>query len=277
MTSNFNKLLLQEINLARTKPKQYAEKILSYQQYFKGNILRLPEELPIITTEGFKAFLEAANHLKNLEPLQALQSNTYLNNIAEDSIKEVQKYTDADQVNSLPIETYIEKYGQVAGIFSQAFDFGSVSAELAVINLLVDDGDLNRGNRSNLLHSKFRYVGISNSPHKTYHHCAVVIFVRHFIPEGESPGELSEENYQEVGPEEYIKQDSKPKKEEGKFIMVSDQPAPDQDFDLPDGIAKIERQERIVTENGRRKKIIKLTKYRTDDTVEVEVYKEPIA
>ena len=46
------------------------------------------------------------------------------------------------------------------------------------------------------------------------------------------------------------------------------------DMDLPEGVTKIERQEKIVTEGNVQKKIIKIKKFKEDGTVEVEVKKQ---
>ena len=43
--------LLNEINLLRSNPKEYAEKVLKYQSYFDGNILRIPGTKGGIQTE----------------------------------------------------------------------------------------------------------------------------------------------------------------------------------------------------------------------------------
>jgi len=50
----------------------------------------------------------------------------------------------------------------------------------------------------------------------------------------------------------------------------------DDDFDLPEGVIKIERQEKIVTEGTTKKKITKIKRFKEDGTVEVELLKENI-
>ena len=47
-------------------------------------------------------------------------------------------------------------------------------------------------------------------------------------------------------------------------------------MDLPEGVIKIERQEKIVTEGNVKKKICKIKKFKEDGTVEVEVTKQSI-
>lgn len=281
-SQSFNQQLLAHINEARTKPKDFATKLRSYEQYFKGNVLRIPNQTGIMTNEGFKAFEEAANFLDKAESIEGLKFHTELTSIAADCLKEIQGFEKPDDVNSMNIDNYISKYGQVIGVYSQAVDFGSGTAELAAINLLCDDGDPNRGNRTNLLNGKFRFVGIAHGEQKAFHHATVLVYVRHFIKQGEDVGQLSDDNYEKPG----AKSDSKGKsgqepKEEKKSQpkedpAISSQAPPDDDFDLPEGVVKIERQEKEVVEGGKKKKVIKLKKHMEDGTIETEVFKQNI-
>jgi len=65
---SFNKKVLDEINKIRKDPNAYAEKLLWYKQYFKGNYLSLQGK-PIETIEGYTVYEEAANQLKTTGPL----------------------------------------------------------------------------------------------------------------------------------------------------------------------------------------------------------------
>ena len=49
-------------------------------------------------------------------------------------------------------------------------------------------------------------MGIAKGKHKTFHHCTVITYGRHFIPTGEDPGNLSDDCYE------------KPKKEDSKVV-----------------------------------------------------------
>ena len=51
-----SKLILDEINLARTNPAEYAKKILKYKGYFDKNFLRRPDGKKIETLEGPEAY-----------------------------------------------------------------------------------------------------------------------------------------------------------------------------------------------------------------------------
>jgi uncharacterized protein YkwD len=292
--SDFSKQLLHEINSVRTNPQEFAQKLRSYEQYFKGNVLRFPKTTTgIMTHEGFKAFKDAADFLSTFEPVKELYLDSNLVKVADDSMKEILKFTKTEEVNKINLEEQVMKYGQVFGLYSQAIDFGSSNPELALINLLTDDGDPNRGNRGNLLNPKFKLIGISHCSHQTFHNCTVLIYVRHFIPNGEDVGVLSDENYQQ----DYI-QDKKAKpsillekNENHKVTAVksgnkdrfksdvtpsSNNNNKDDDFDVPEGVLKIERQEKMVEEKGKAMRVIKETRYMEDGSIETNILKVPL-
>ncbi len=50
----------------------------------------------------------------------------------------------------------------------------------------------------------------------------------------------------------------------------------DSDFDLPENVVKIEKKEKEIIEGNKKKKIIKITKYLTDGTIEKEIVKKDI-
>lgn len=287
--------LIDEINEVRQNPKLYAKKVRSYIPYFKGKVLKIPETTPIMTSEGSKAFEEAARYLEKFNGyLPSLHYHSGLTHAAKDALHEVQKLDDIDELSNVNIDDYISKYGQVIGHFAQSVDFGSSYAELVVINLLVDDGDLNRGNRENILDAKFKLIGVSTGKHQVYHECTIIMYARHFFKLNEEIANLSDENYDDYETEEKI-----PAKKErratnqklnvarrssiGKFIEYEEyieefyaEGFDDQDFELPEGVVKIDRQEKIVTENGVQKKVVKVVKYKDDGTTETEIFKEKI-
>jgi uncharacterized protein YkwD len=362
-TEEFRLRVIDEINFVRRNPQSYAEKIRKFATYFKGKILKIPETTPIMTSEGAKAFEEAAFYLDNLDSLPNLKYCPGLAHSAHEALLDIQKYEDINELDILNIDAYLSKHGKVVGHFAQAVDFGSSSPELVVINLLVDDGDNSRGNRMNILDPKFKLIGVSTGNHLVYHNCTVLMYASHFFNNNESPGELSDENYESEEEEvietqtktvevkttqstsknknisnmpennklnvlrrssldkkyeefheesgDYVKSitnisgknknnkddtksltrqliDMKLKEkyheaemvEEGKKILISENKKKsnlsDDDFDLPEGVLKIEKSEKIVVESGIKKKVVKVIKHMEDGTVETEIYKEKI-
>lgn len=291
MENNIIQQIIAEINFARSKPKEFAAKLKNYEQYFKGDILRIPGQTAIKTSEGFKAFKEAAETLENANPLGLLCINTHLTKIAEDAFNIIDKSGDADVANNINLDDLISKYGQIAGQFSQAVDFGSSTAELVAVNLIVDDGDQNRGNRANILNPKFLIIGVANGKHKTFHHCTVITYARHFIPTGEDPGNLSDDCFEKAD----LKTEKTETKEKDKindkvaepgvtkqkeeiqipkYIYVKEESG--EDYNLPKGIEKLEKQEKIIVEDGVKRKLIKEKKYFKDGSIDTNIYKVDI-
>lgn len=287
---DFRHRVINEINQCRTNPQKYAEKIRKYKTYFKGKILKVPEIIPIMTTEGASAFEEAARLLDNLSAMEPLKYSSGLTHVAHDALVDIQKLDDIDQLSELNLDSYINRHGQIVGHLAQAVDFGSSIPELVVINLLVDDGDLNRGNRDNIINPKYKLVGVSTGNHPVYHNCTVVMYCRHFYDNNQDPGELSDENYEkEKTPVKQVKEQKlnvvRRTSLDKKFIYVeepvekpssSKSKKDEDDFELPEGVAKLERQEKMITENGVNKRIVKIIKYMEDGSIQTEIFKEKL-
>lgn len=264
MVDNFASELIKEINSVRTHPSDYGKKLLGYEKNFKDKVLRIPGQTAIMTNEGFAAFKEAANFLSKTKAMNPVILNSYLTRIAEDAYA-LSKDSEGDA--GVDLDSLIAKHGQIVGVFSEAIDYGSATAEMVVINLLVDDGDANRGNRANILNPKFKICGIAKGTHKTYKNMTVITYARHFFAKGEDIGQLSDDNYEDSQPSSKAKP---------RVSVVKETKTNDDDFDemdLPEGCVKIDRSEKIVEEGGKKKKVIKLVKTMEDGSIETEVTK----
>ena len=195
------KEILDEINKLRANPSSYVDKILKYKDYFEGNTLKIPgEKAGIETSEGASAYEEAANALKEAKYVQELIPSKGLFNIAEDyfnSIKEV----GMEKIDSLDINTSIDKFGSFIGEFYQLMESGSSSPEQIIINFLVCDGEPQRSYRANLLNPNIKKIGIASGEIGSGEHCTIVVFSNEFqnkdnsddtkILEGKSDGVVS--------------------------------------------------------------------------------------
>lgn len=286
MDNSFESQVLKELNIARTNPKEFCKKILEYERYFEDKVLKVPGHTPIQTFEGFQSFKEAAEFLSNTSNTSPLIANSYLTRIAEDALGVVTQSSDIDAILGLNIEPFIEKHGKVVGIFNETIDYGSETPELVVINMIVDDGDLSRPNRSAALNPKFKIVGVAVGSNKSYKNCTLVTYARHFFAKNEEIGDLSDDNYEE---QEEKNSDFNTAYDCTKSAMSVNsginQPASKRgentntnydDFDLPKGVIKVDKQERVVIEDGVKKLITKYTKYLEDGTVQTELTKNAI-
>lgn len=172
MTS-FNQELIDEINLLRADPVAYAEKVTKYLGYFKGKTLTIPGGMSISTREGKKAFELAIEFLKKQTKLPAYTVSEGLNKIAEEIYTAFQDMH--PKFDNTDMKKIIEKYGSFTGGFQRSMDFGGNNAEVVVVNLLVCDGDKNRGERETLLGKKLTQVGVATGPNKNYRTCSVIV------------------------------------------------------------------------------------------------------
>lgn len=167
-----------ELNLVRTSPKEYAEKILENKKYYNGNNYEFPGEITIVTQEGVKAVDECYNILKNTEPLEELTLSAGLSKAAKDLVK-MQSVTEQTGHNgtdgSSPFDR-ISKYGTWSITSAENIDYGNNKAEKIVMSLLIDDGVASRGHRLNILNKDFKFVGVSAGDHKLYKHMFVMDF-----------------------------------------------------------------------------------------------------
>ena len=178
---SFEKDLLKEVNDLRRNPAAYGDKILKAKKYFKDgtNIFKHPKSKNAVeTAEGPAAFEEAGNFLNN----QAMSRNELdlskgLNQISAEFLAEFQK----DIQSKVQIEPVVQKYGKFSGNFRRLVQLGGDSAELAVISLVVGDGDKSRAYRDALLLENLNKIGVAHGTHKDFGHCSVICVCNDFV------------------------------------------------------------------------------------------------
>jgi len=287
--SDFNEDLIMEINLLRTNPKKYAKTISKYMNYFKGNLLCLPDtNAGIQTEEGVEAFKEAVDFLNKQENLEPLKPSKGLCRIAEEFIAIYQK-PDSGELANKDMEDIINKYGSFSGSFSRAMDFGGETAEMAIINLVVSDGDPSRGQRESLLSNEIKKVGVANGEHEVYRHCSAIITSTEFDNtfDKDDNGLLTQSKPKNIKSIEKNKNDEEKlnnlneKKDENKenekineLVKTDKKKNTNGKEDLPLGVASINKTEKIVVENGDKKKVTKIIKVMEDGSQRIETIKE---
>ena len=180
----FAQKVIEEVNKIRLNPKTYSNKIRGYLSCFQGNVLRIPKQPGLMTNEGPAAYREAADFLLSLPKLQPLTLDNALNSAAQDMAEELSHYEEFEQMDAINRDSILEKYGQYEGQFGESTDFGSMSPEMVVVNLLVDDGNKSRGNRKMLFKETYRKIGCGSAPHSTYKSVTVIMYATNFIPGG---------------------------------------------------------------------------------------------
>jgi len=174
----FEQQVLAEMNLARTDPSGYARHIERLLQYFDGNLLRIPGEVALRTSEGPRAVREAAAALRAQSPLPALGASSGLARAARDHAGDLGPRGGLGHAGSdgSRMDARISRYGIWDGSAAENISYGSTSPRDVVIGLLVDDGVPGRGHRANILSAESRFAGVGCGPHTGYGTMCVIDF-----------------------------------------------------------------------------------------------------
>ena len=270
---SFQEKLVQEINDLRTNPKAYAKKVEKYIGYFKGKSLHIPgAKAGLRTEEGPEAYKEAVDFLSKAEPVGKLTPSRGLGRICQDFFDEVQK-VDPQELNNINMEEIISKYGSYNGSLNREVSMGDETPEQIVVSLVVSDGDASRGHRECLLSPDLNKVGAANGTHKVFRFCTVIFFCTQFKNSVDS----DDDGYYDASAPAQTKKEVK---EEGqtlkpKKVVLKQQPKeePKQEEDEGDGeVVSEKRTVKIVEENGKKKKMIKVVKTLKDGSKEVEKF-----
>lgn len=247
--SAFKEELVNEINRLRTNPQNYTSTLKDYMTCFKGNSLIFPGATAAIATEeGPQAYSEAIKYLTNQSPREAVSPSKGLCRICEEFIALARQTEDIDAID---MDKIIKKYGSYGGSFSRAVDFGGETPENVVVYLTVCDGDKSRGQRNTLLNPDAKLVGVATGKHSVYGYFSVVITCSKFN------NKVDQNDYGFLDAESLAV-----KVEEGQ-----------DNEELPSDVLKVEKQEEIIEENGKKKKVIKIIKFLDDGRKLIETTK----
>ena len=170
--------VLEELNLARTRPAEYARVLEEHKRNFKGPLIAVVDGRKIKTVEGFAAVDEAIAFLKSTPPVPALSASRPLTLSARDHVRDLGPRGMTGHVgtdNSQPADR-IARYGTPRTISGEGITFGPVSARSIVIQLIVDDDVPGRDHRKNVFEPAYRVAGVAIGPHKFYEYTCVINF-----------------------------------------------------------------------------------------------------
>ncbi|WP_199296175.1 CAP domain-containing protein [Trichocoleus sp. FACHB-591] len=156
--------VLAEINRVRTNPTGYATWLEGLSQYYGGQVLALPGEDPIRTREGVGALQEAIATLQTMPPM-ALSAG--MSQAAEDHVADTgaQGVVGSVGTDGSSLSDRAKRYGTFKGGFVELLSYGKKTSAAVVLQLVINDGDPNRGLRGELLNPKNRFIGIACGPH----------------------------------------------------------------------------------------------------------------
>lgn len=271
---SFEEQLVNEINEFRTNPKAYAKKVEKYISYFKGKTMIIPgSKAGMKTEEGAEPFKEAVDVLSKTEPVEPLEPSKGLERIAKDFLAEVLK-VDPNELNNINVDDIMQKYGSFLGSMNREVDMGNETPEQVVMSLIASDGDQTRSHRECLLSTDLKKIGVANGKHPTYRHCTIIFFCTKFTNNVDKDDHGYINGSSTVTEEKKVEgQTLKPK----KVVLKKEEPeVVENDEEVRDDVVSETRNEKIVIENGKKKKVIKITRTLKDGSKEVETLKEAV-
>ena len=174
--SNLEREVIEELNLARSHPKVYADFLASYADLFIGREVHESGKTILLTKEGKEAVIEAIKFLRKQAPLGILKASIGMSKGAGDMVR-MQETTSQIGHKGRDGSTFAERisrYGTWSGLCSENIDYGNNVARRIVMALIIDDGVGSRGHRKSIFEPGFKRVGVSFGSHKTYNYMCVI-------------------------------------------------------------------------------------------------------
>lgn len=169
------------MNLIRYDPAKYAELyVYPVIQYFDGNLLRIPDRIPLRTVEGSDALKDLYLELIEIQSTDLFYPSKGMSKAAKDHARYMSRTGAASHVGRGNMNTRISKYGQWDGGISENLHWGASNAHDAVLSLMVDDGVKNRGHRKNILDPDFKFVGVAIDKHPRFNISYVIKYAMIF-------------------------------------------------------------------------------------------------
>lgn len=180
--TRFELKVLAEQNMARTDPRSYLEFARRHRKRFSGNSFRNANGAMVETQEGTAAVDEAIAFLERVRPCPALTPSRGLSLAAADHVKDtgppgITGHTGTD--GSQPADR-IGRHGKWQNLVGENIAYGIDDARAIVLQLIIDDGVLDRGHRKNIFNSDYRVSGIHQGDHAEYGNMCVITYAGRF-------------------------------------------------------------------------------------------------
>jgi uncharacterized protein YkwD len=162
--------VLQEINLARTHPRAYANILARWIPDYSGKILTLSGNRRFITIEGASAAREAVRFLRRQRPLSLLRMSPGMSRAARDHVLDQEQTGAIGHGGSRGDQVWdrVDRYGTWGGAVGEDIAYGFSDPREIVISLIIDDGVPGRGHRKNIFDPGFHVAGVAIGPHPRY-------------------------------------------------------------------------------------------------------------
>jgi hypothetical protein len=189
--TKFSKIVFDELNLARSNPKEYAKKLTKIKSNIKDNLLNLNGN-GIYFTEGTKAFDEAIEFLKSY-PTPSNLTLSWTKGIvssADELLNYLILHEGIEGMSEMEKKIYdldkrMNHYGASFGELDELIDYGTFDPEYVVVNFIVCDGDKERKERQILFNPLIKFCGISAAILPSNKMCTVINLAEFFYNPGE--------------------------------------------------------------------------------------------
>lgn len=180
--SSLERAVLEEMNLARTNPDQYASYLEALRKYYKDKTFKQPGVAAVETIEGASALEEAISYLRKAAPLPPLQISKGMCLGAKDQTFDQSKTGDVNHQGKDKSFSWdrVARYGEWKTPVSENIAYDSGTARDIVINLIIDDGVSTRGHRNNIFNSSYIVTGVSCGSHPLFGGMCVCTFAGGF-------------------------------------------------------------------------------------------------
>lgn len=187
--STLEKSVIDELNLVRTDPQTYIELLKQRRQYYRGNRLELPGQTPLLVKEGVVAVDDAIRDLSAMSrPLSLLGSSQGLSKAAQDLVSQQSRTGNVGHGN---ISSRIERYGKWGCSYAETVSYGESEARDVVMQLIIDDGQPERGHRKIILNPDLQVAGVACGSHAQYRAMCNITYAGGYI-EGEDEAQRSQ-------------------------------------------------------------------------------------
>lgn len=180
--TEFEQALLDEVNLARTNPREYAALLREHLASFTSDKNFKQDGRLYATHEGKRAVEEAISFLEIQGPVPGLKLSDGLSMASRDHAMGMGPLgkTGHYGVNGDDPFKRIRKYGSYSGEFAENISYSPQSARGHVIALIVDDGVTSRGHRKNIFNPSLKVTGVGCGSHTKFTNMCVMEFAGKF-------------------------------------------------------------------------------------------------
>lgn len=183
--TELERVILQELNVARTQPDAYIRYLEHYRSLFKDKTYIQPgTNLLIRTEEGTAAIDEAIAVLRRQHSLPPLRWAEGLARSGAELVRSQAKSKETGHGSGrMSMSRRIQRNGQWTIAIGEAISYGPYTADRGrdvIAQLIVDDGVPSRGHRKTLYDNDYRLAGVSCGPHPTFEMACVIDFAGGF-------------------------------------------------------------------------------------------------